>query len=1608
MDDLKIESSRRKKPRSFNSFLSIANLSSNDGSSRNSISSIKSAISNILGFKSRRTQEQQPPIDLEFEVNKERSASHVAISPDGQYICTFDYKKLEFNIFHSITGISYSDDIVDPTYKFVKIPNLNASNDQLNPYKIDTSELYEYASIGRLREELRKTSSSEQQPNLNIPKSENYLNVPNYLNEKSNGISLENITMKQSQEKYEEELSRIFPSWSLSISNIMEHQGEHVIFVAVSAIIETDMKKKRTAEEDEVVRILNPNLNRYNSDEYANFNNRIPESVSDDPPDFEEIVVPKFDKAEGRTEIYRIVFDKCNHDLIQKPGVVKEFICHNLGGIIMFVEGGSDVQDFQSFEQDYYLTKMLATSCIIINAEGIFKVNYFEKRGEKLTFNSKFSVERFSFPKRLEKELKAWYKSKHCLDRLWSCIYHHYFFVDQYKDGVHTIEMYNLSTMEQMQIFINRHEESVQHTASHISSVFAVSQNKQLVACSNGEKSVTLFWIENGLDIGTIELGIETRILFLEFIDKDEKLLIITEEEVFLDVKEESKATNGENPIALTVIVEEDVDDSDNKGKQQIPIEKENSYYNDVEPNRVTKVKIWDLFSSSDDAVRTGMSGDLFPSKDNYHSHMARIPSKLYRMKDDGSLFSIIEHDGFVNLVNGVETDATILFGCTIFQAFETTPDQEENMPYVYSKHEEDTKLHKIFRRKMPSDVHKAIVDNKEPWVDINNYRRISAYLDADETIQLIIGHSTVQVWRNLPRQKKDKKEGFNLPKKEPVLEYIWANNIPTEHDTEDSRLQLQELWVGDYAFSLTVSWQYWEGGIVTSYYKRLSFPCKDGHVTPVLHACETLEHLNKRNNKIIDYKKMVEFEQIVEKTSRIVWRFIKKKPKIFKMMDVRYNVLSSLIRGGCYYLVKTALFGDMTLEELKAEKKNSKKLKKDDDVKNGTHKYKHILHIPRSKEWISDISPPKGNKPKYNKKSSGFYHRFISFLSEIIVWFYKLIKCKKKRNNNGIEEQSKTKIRMPTTDLEWAIEYCKGRERKDAIMVGYLLEYYSENALHHIGWMITISKALPLLYRYNLDYYVKALFYKECFADKELGTEYDASEIIPEHSKPRRNKIQDFKAFKPNTTLVSDKNHKPTLQVIFEFITVKLPRYYTDFVDNFDNDLAPPPIALRVVPLPNFTVHNIPKARVSYDWKSNLLRLLKILIIPRGYVIGREDKRLLTYAICFGVISWAYMSKLETTGHIKGLLIAVIACFYYLAYYLIAVEVLQALHHGFRESLSVSNMFDIISIITPCIVMSIFVASSLKPNGFVEVETSTGVVTGISFTMLLLWCELLLYLRLLSVFLLLSNPDINVIKPKLEDFNLLNADDTLTGLKMETIFDPTSSDDNPFASFLSSVQAAYFWINGYWSQKDDFDYWAIEILSLFASLLLVTVLQNMLIAFMGGVYGEAAEKGRDALLRYRATLISDYEALEDVRFWPPEPDPEYIFYVGHSRSFEDWSEGRKDFRGCMYQRYENRASYKKYKFKEDPSDKFSLLKYEMDKKCNTSSITSAPSMPNELGITIPLDESFKEFQQSLNNRLANTDQKIDTKIVELQTNMQEMFIEIMEKLEKIENKRES
>src|SRR5436189_3907518 len=71
---------------------------------------------------------------------------------------------------------------------------------------------------------------------------------------------------------------------------------------------------------------------------------------------------------------------------------------------------------------------------------------------------------------------------------------------------------------------------------------------------------------------------------------------------------------------------------------------------------------------------------------------------------------------------------------------------------------------------------------------------------------------------------------------------------------------------------------------------------------------------------------------------------------------------------------------------------------------------------------------------------------------------------------------------------------------------------------------------------------------------------------------------------------------------------------------------------------------------------------------------------RFIIFAICFGLVSWAYFD--HSTIINKNFLFALIVIFYYLAAYLIITELIQLHHRGLRQYLDLFNFFDIISIV--------------------------------------------------------------------------------------------------------------------------------------------------------------------------------------------------------------------------------------------------------------------------------------------------------------------------------------
>ncbi|RIA89799.1 hypothetical protein C1645_824254 [Glomus cerebriforme] len=1143
----------------------------------------------------------------------------------------------------------------------------------------------------------------------------------------------------------------------------------------------------------------------------------------------------------GKTIIYRMVKEESGS--FSKPNKYGEY---KRGGIVRFAHSPFTTKESINVEK---------IRCFIFNAEGIFRYTF----GDKYPFLKKNIEKHFSYPKLLKDELIKLYNINPCFERIESCIFDHYFVIEQYKQGIQAIQLFNLITMEMEQTFQERLDKHFYKKFSK--PILSISRNRLLLMFSNGIDSVLLFYIESGLEIASKDFGKDVKIIFGEFIKNDKELLLIIK----------------------------------------------------IPKKKLATIVIWSLFSSAKNFIQfyEGDEGDesfVVTKNLESRSYNSRCHGDFLAIDDNGKVNSILES------WNSKEVEAKRdYFYCKLIPSDKTS----YMMP---KKHVKNNQAHIIYRRKKNPQDEKPLVGNKEPWVVGSKYHRVSAYLDEEETIQLIIGRTTVQIWQK-------NKDGL-------FLEYIWSNNTVPDYNDEERILKIEELQVGERTFNLKVTWIY--NGI--KYKAEIKWPYQDGHVTAVKHACEALAHLNYRRFKLVGDKNRHKFVKLVNMISLLIWRFIKKRPEIWKLMDIRYDVMGNIIIGGSTFLVKYILFGEKNM----------------------------YLHVPQIKRWEDDTIYIKVEEKYRNAED-------------------------KQESQDDVNEQEKI---HGLTDLQIAIRFCSEDRRIDrhVVIVGYLLEYYTNNAVWNIGWLITVSKALPELYGHKLlGYYAREIFYKECFMGSELPHNIDYRDVIPYEIEKRRQKKQSFIAFSPNTKLViNDSSHRFNLRYLREKYIMIYTKIYQQI---FPNPFRKIPPTIRIVPLYEFATSIIVEKQLEDQMKirrSFLSKLFLLSFVPRGYLsrstsklspfvkIIRAEKdndifnnptmeaaikyrwiparnyflRLyvffILYATCFAVICGFYLSHVELTGNLNNILFVLIIYFYYLGIFLLFVEYRQLNHLGWKDYIQFFNLFDLIAIISPLVVMTIFVTSSFKfSNGFADVVTTQNKTVAISFTMLMLWFEFILYLRLLSetaryiyiilniikrsyifllfmflvlaafahsMFILLQHPTYTNVTQKSDTFSLKNSktnepiDVTIT-----RDFDPNNRLDNPNSNFLDSLISSYFWLSGTYIQNDTWDFWAVETLTLLASIFVVTVLQNMFIAFMGGIYSEASTQANNALLRFRAESISDYEALDDIHFLPLDPDPKYIFYLGRPSCFNNWKETcDKKKNEKLYSVYEERIAESK------------------------------------------------------------------------------------------------
>ncbi|CAG8708625.1 14751_t:CDS:10, partial [Funneliformis mosseae] len=707
-----------------------------------------------------------------------------------------------------------------------------------------------------------------------------------------------------------------------------------------------------------------------------------------------------------------------------------------------------------------------------------------------------------------------------------------------------------------------------------------------------------------------------------------------------------------------------------------------------------------------------------------------------------------------------------------------------------------------------------------EPWIT-DDYKKKWIYLDQEESIQLYIGKCTVQ--------------------KILFLEYFWTNE-----DDDNGILQIVDLFVYESGFSLKLK--------NNNNYIDLKWIDKDAnHKDLMRHACIGIEYLNDQRNKFVGYE---------------------------NQHDIHYNLMTSIIIGGSDTLIKCILFGD--------------------DVVKHTN-----LHIPRITRWTE--SKNNSNKSDLQTSTVRYDSNFPRKNTDL--------------HNRTVLVWRIVPYRFSIYSLQIAIRLCKpGLERNRKILVvTYLLEYYLKNATEHHGWLITISKAIPDLYSYNLEFCIPEIFYKKCMEGIEVSDIPVHKDIIKNFNIAKYKFIAFNSISKPISTSELQFNFKALGKVLKLILEIS----YKIFL--YTNHKFPSTV--KIVPLHNFTVDNsltFETNNFETSYLQLIIKLLKLIFIPRGYyrhaqsspfvdIIRNESNNdIFNNPVMEAVIDYKWKPARNYLLQLFVLYILFAACFAAICgTYLLVVEYRQFHHHGWKYYFNLFNCVDLASIIVAVIVMSVYVTPSFDTKkAFANVITTQEITIAISFTMLLLWFEFILYLRGLfllepakyiyimlniinetwvflafmllvmagfahSFLLLLQYPDFTNLTEETSSSTLITGD---SNFKIQNDFDRI--EDNPAKNFITSFLSTYNWLNGVYLQDDVWNLWAVTFITFFGSFFLVTILQNMFIVFMGGVYSNAYEKGRVTLLRFRAEIISDYEALDKIYFYPPPPEPKYIYYV--------------------------------------------------------------------------------------------------------------------------------
>ncbi|RHZ80014.1 hypothetical protein Glove_139g244 [Diversispora epigaea] len=483
--------------------------------------------------------------------------------------------------------------------------------------------------------------------------------------------------------------------WSIAISNCIDDDNERLIALSCSdargfrknIMDENDLEFSDEVELEFSDKVKNKN--ELDSDEEKN------DQYSDNENDLETgDIVNEVNDQYGDDKSCK---ESCNKYLRPRTWVIStkdESEIHtsleSIGGVIRFLD--SDDGDSNYGDDSDQLLKNKPT-IIIVNSSGIYKETISLTKRKQAFFSRPSKIERFELPKQLSIRLAHdhWQNS---FEHLHTSIVKNHFVVHSFKNRQQIIEMYSLITGD-LEMLFKRQESSIAPNMIYGPPITVISQNEKILAFCRGTTSITLYFMENGLEIATKQLEGQRiyRIVAMNFIDDDNKLLIILEE------KEDRQGENSKHQIFV----------------------------------------VWDLFTTFKDSIRQiDYSEPSKPLKMDVTHRLRNSHGKVFAVRDNGDIFSVLGHPDVVSIRN---TSAKAMTEIDV-----TTNDE------VYHK------IYDTDGKRRDSLKTRLIINNVEPWYQSKNYFRISVYLDKSTQLIISSNTIQVWRYRNNnTKEKRDK-----------------------------------------------------------------------------------------------------------------------------------------------------------------------------------------------------------------------------------------------------------------------------------------------------------------------------------------------------------------------------------------------------------------------------------------------------------------------------------------------------------------------------------------------------------------------------------------------------------------------------------------------------------------------------------------------------------------------------------------------------------------------------------------------------------------------------------------------------------------------------------